>query len=354
MLVVMKPLATPAQLEEVQSLLASHALSGHLSQGEVRTVIGVFGQRFPTDFEAALQSLPGVEQTVLISKPYKLVSREFQPHNTVVQVGDVAVGGDEVVVIAGPCSVENQDQILRTAYAVRESGARLLRGGAFKPRTSPYAFRGLGQRALELLALAREQTGLGIVTEVMTPQDVDLVGQYTDVFQIGARNMQNYALLEAVGNTQTPVLLKRGLSATIEEWLLAAEYVAMRGNRSIIMCERGIRTFETALRNTLDLNAVAYIREVAHLPVLVDPSHATGKRSLVPALSRAAIAGGADGLIVEVHPDPEHAQSDGAQSLNFPEFRQMMRQLQSIAQASGRVLGAAEAGLYHESQLARL
>ena len=338
MLVVMKPLATAAQLEEVHSLLKSSSLTSHVSYGETRTVIGVFGQRFPSDLEATLQSLGGVEKTLQVSKPYKLVSREFQPHNTVVRVGDVLIGGDEVVVIAGPCSVEDEDQILRTAYAVRQAGARLLRGGAFKPRTSPYAFRGLGQQGLELLARTREQTGLGIVTEVMAPHDVELVGQYTDVYQIGARNMQNYALLEAVGRTQIPVLLKRGLSATIEEWLLAAEYVAMQGNRSVILCERGIRTFETAVRNTLDLNAVAYAREVSHLPVLVDPSHATGKRSLVPALSCAALASGADGLIVEVHPDPAHAMSDGAQSLKPAVYETLMGELRAVAEAVGRTL----------------
>ncbi len=271
-----------------------------------------------------------------MTKPYKLASREFNPVPTIVQVRDVAIGGNEVVVIAGPCSVESEEQLRRTAHGALEGGAKLLRGGAYKPRTSPYAFRGMGERGLELLAKMRDETGLGIVTEVMTPSDVALVGQYTDVFQIGARNMQNYLLLEEVGRTNTPVLLKRGLSATIEEWLLAAEYVMAQGNRQVMLCERGIRTFETATRNTFDLNAVALAKRLTHLPVLADPSHGTGKWQLVTPLSLAATACGADGLIIEVHPDPDRALSDGSQSLTLENFTRLMEQVNAVAGAVGR------------------
>ncbi len=336
MIVVMKPGASEMQINEVLSRLDELQLSGELSRGEERTVIGVLGSPIVEGLGRALEALPGVEQTLRVTKPYKLASREFNPHPTIVRVRDVEIGGRDVVVIAGPCSVENEDTLLRTAWAVRESGARLLRGGAYKPRTSPYAFRGLGEHGLELLARAREETGLGIVTEVMTPSDVALVGRYTDVFQIGARNMQNYLLLEEVGRTDTPVLIKRGLSATIEEWLLAAEYVMAQGNRQVILCERGIRTFETATRNTFDLNAVAYAKRVSHLPVIADPSHATGKWQLVTPLALAATACGADGLIVEAHPDPDRALSDGAQSLTLENFARLMEQVAAVATAIGR------------------
>jgi 3-deoxy-7-phosphoheptulonate synthase len=340
MIVVMKPGATEMQVTEVLDRLKELNLSGQLSIGEERTVIGVVGSPIVPGLGAALGALPGVDTTLRVTKPYKLASREFNPVSTIVRVGDVEIGGSEVVVIAGPCSVESEEQILQTAYGVREAGAKLLRGGAYKPRTSPYAFRGMGERGLELLAKAREQTGLGIVTEVMSPNDVALVGQYADMFQIGARNMQNYLLLEEVGRTQTPVLLKRGLSATIEEWLLAAEYIMAQGNKQVILCERGIRTFETTLRNTFDLNAVAYAKQLTHLPVLADPSHATGKWQLVTPMSLAAVACGADGLIVEVHPDPDRALSDGAQSLNLEHFGQLVAQVGAVASAIGRTIGA--------------
>lgn len=339
MIVVMKPGATEMQIQDVLTRLEELNLSGQLSQGEERTVIGVLGAPIVPGLGGALEALPGVETALRVTKPYKLASREFHPQSSVVRVRDVEIGGTEVVAIAGPCSVENEDLLLRTAWGVREAGAKLLRGGAYKPRTSPYAFRGMGEQGLELLAKAREATGLGIVTEVMTPNDVALVGQYTDVYQIGARNMQNYLLLEEVGRTNTPVLLKRGLSATIEEWLLAAEYVMAAGNPNVILCERGIRTFETATRNTFDLNAVALAKRLSHLPVVADPSHGTGKWHLVTPLSLASIACGADGLIIEVHPDPDRALSDGAQSLNLENFARLMERSAAVAQAVGRSVG---------------
>jgi len=276
--------------------------------------------------------MPQVERALPISAPYKFVSREFRQTRTVVKIpspaGTIEIGGDSPVVMAGPCSVEGEAQIMETARRVANSGARILRGGAFKPRTSPYEFQGLAEEGLAILANAREKTGLAIVTEVMTDSDVALVEQYTDLFQVGSRNMQNFALLKALGRSSRPVLLKRGLSSTIKEWLMAAEYVVAHGNPNVIFCERGIRTFETATRNTCDLAAVAVLNELTHLPVIVDPSHATGKRSLVPAVARAAIAIGADGLIVEAHPHPDKAWSDGAQSLNLDEFDAMMRMLE--------------------------
>ncbi len=338
MIIVMQPGATAMQINDVLARLGELNLSGQITQGEERAIIGVLGSPIVPGFGAAMEALPGVEKALRVSKPYKLASREFHPTPTIVRVREVAIGGDEVVVIAGPCSVESEEQLRRTAHGVREAGARLLRGGAYKPRTSPYAFRGMGERGLELLAQVGQETGLGIVTEVMTPTDVALVGQYTDVFQIGARNMQNYLLLEEVGRTQTPVLLKRGLSATIEEWLLAAEYIMAQGNSQVMLCERGIRTFETATRNTFDLNAVAYAKRVSHLPVLADPSHGTGKWQLVTPLALAATACGADGLIVEAHPDPDRALSDGAQSLTLENFARMMEQVAGVAQAVGRTV----------------
>jgi 3-deoxy-7-phosphoheptulonate synthase len=285
-----------------------------------------------------------------ISPPYKLASREFRAQDTVVDVRGVKVGGNACIIIAGPCSVESEEQILATARAARAAGATMLRGGAFKPRTSPYSFRGLGQQGLRLLALAREETGLPIVTEVMTPGDVELISYYADVLQVGARNMQNYQLLEEVGRTGRPVLLKRGLAATVEEWLLAAEYVLAQGNPNVILCERGIRTFETATRNTLDLNAVAVVKRLSHLPVLVDPSHGTGKRDLVAPLALAALAVGADGLILEIHPDPDHALSDGDQSLTCEHFTDLMPRLAALAAAVGRELAQGSEGHHAGSE----
>ena len=338
MIVVMQPDASPEDIAQVIDRLGEHQLAGHVSQGEERTVIGVVGAPIVPELGSELESLSGVERTFRITKPYKLASREFHPQNTLIRIGDVVLGGDELVVIAGPCSVESEEQILRTAHGVREAGARMLRGGAFKPRTSPYSFRGLGERGLELLAQAREATGLPVVTEVMTPHDVALVSAYADVLQIGARNMQNYLLLEEAGRGSKPVMVKRGPGATIEEWLLAAEYVMAQGNPNVILCERGIRTFETATRNTLDLNALAYAKRVSHLPVIADPSHGTGKWHLVTPLALASAACGADGLMLEVHPDPDRAMSDGSQSLNLPNFAALMEQLAAVAGAVGRSL----------------
>jgi 3-deoxy-7-phosphoheptulonate synthase len=282
--------------------------------------------------------MPGVERVVRITSKYKLTGWDFHPQKTVITIGDVKIGGDEITIMAGPCSVESEEQTLTTAHAVREAGATVLRGGAFKPRTSPYEFRGLGEEGLKILAKAREQTGLKIITEVMTPSDVDIVGEYTDIFQIGARNCQNYLLLEEVGKAKKPVMLKRGLSMLIEEWLLAAEYVMAQGNPDVILCERGIRTYETATRNTLDISAVPVMQSMSHLPVFVDPSHAAGKRQYVEKLSMAAVAAGADGLIIEVHPAPDHAMSDGAQSLDFDQFNRLMPRVSAIANAAERTL----------------
>jgi len=333
MIVSMKKNATPRDIAEVCDRIRSFGYRIHASAGDERSIVGAVG--VGGDLSAcidALTAMPQVERALPISAPYKFVSREFRQTRTVVKIpspaGTIEIGGDSPVVMAGPCSVEGEAQIMETARRVANSGARILRGGAFKPRTSPYEFQGLAEEGLAILANAREKTGLAIVTEVMTDSDVALVEQYTDLFQVGSRNMQNFALLKALGRSSRPVLLKRGLSSTIKEWLMAAEYVVAHGNPNVIFCERGIRTFETATRNTCDLAAVAVLNELTHLPVIVDPSHATGKRSLVPAVARAAIAIGADGLIVEAHPHPDKAWSDGAQSLNLDEFDAMMRMLE--------------------------
>jgi len=336
MIVVMQAGSSETQIAAVIERIEEHQLRGHLVRGEERTVIGVVGAFIPPTLREELEHFSGVKETVRITQPYKLVSRELRPLDTVVDVRGVLVGGGNCVVIAGPCSVESEEQIMASARAVREAGASMLRGGAFKPRSSPYTFRGMGERGLELLAQARDETGLPVVTEVMTPNDVDLVARYADLLQIGARNMQNYQLLEEVGRTGKPVLLKRGLSATIEEWLLSAEYVLAQGNPNVILCERGIRTFETATRNTLDLNAVALAKRRTHLPVIVDPSHGTGKWYLVPPLALASIAAGADGIIIEVHPDPDRAKSDGGQSLSPENFAALMPRLAAVASAVGR------------------
>ena len=345
MIVVMRSSASPAQIQAVLSRLTEYQLQGHLSQGEERTIIGVVGAAIPPTLREELERFDGVQEAVRITRPYKLVSREFHPMDTIVTVRGVTVGGNECVVIAGPCAVEDEEMIVESAHQVKAAGATMLRGGAFKPRSSPYTFRGHGEAALKMLATARDETGLPIVTEVMTPGDVDLVARYADVLQIGARNMQNYQLLEEAGRSGVPVLLKRGLSATIEEWLLSAEYVIATGNPNVILCERGIRTFETATRNTMDLNAVALAKRRTHLPVIADPSHATGKWYLVPPLAFASIAAGADGIIVEVHPDPDRAKSDGSQSLTFDNFAAMMPQLGAVAAACGRGLAVPEAAL---------
>ncbi len=336
MIVVMRSSATEQDLAAVMARLREHGLTGRVTYGEERNIIGVIGATIPPTLREEIELFPGVQEAVRITRPYKLAAREFHPQDTIVHVGDLAIGGGSCVVIAGPCAVESEAQIMATAIAVREAGAHMLRGGAFKPRSSPYTFRGLGEAGLRLLAQARAETGLPIVTEVMTPTDVELVARYADVLQIGARNMQNFQLLEEVGRSGKPVLLKRGMSATVEEWLLSAEYVIAQGNPDVILCERGIRTFETATRNTMDLNAVALAKRRSHLPVIADPSHGTGKWYLVPPLTLASIAAGADGVIIEVHPDPDRATSDGGQSLTCENFAALMPQMTALARALGR------------------
>jgi len=335
MLVVMCPEATLEQINRVITGVQERGYRAHLFRGAEQTIIGVVGEG-QLRLEEMFGGAPGIQEIVPVSRAYKLTSREFVRNDTRFNVGDVTIGGPTITIIAGPCSVEGRSQLLETAYAVREAGGHLLRGGAFKPRTSPYAFQGLGEAGLELLAEARELTGLPVVTEVMTPDMVPLVRRYSDMLQIGARNMQNYALLHAAGESQHPVLLKRGLSATIEELLMAAEYILSHGNRRVALCERGIRTFETATRNTTDINAVPVLKARTHLPVILDPSHSTGEAAYVAAIARAAVAAGADGLIVEVHPDPKAALSDGGQSLRPEQFAQLVGQVRAIAAAVGR------------------
>lgn len=336
MIVVMETTASQAQVEDVIKRIEESGFGTRIVVGAERSIIGVLGSPLPDSVQESLQLMPGVEEVVRITKRYKLVSREFHPMDSIVRVGNLEVGGHEVVVIAGPCSVENEQQILETAHGVKAAGATMLRGGAYKPRTSPYEFRGLGEVGLKFLAKAREETGLPIVTEVLSLEDVDLVAEYADVLQIGARNAQNFLLLEAVGKTDKPVLLKRGMSTQIEEWLLAAEYVMAQGNQNVILCERGIRTFETLTRNTLDLAAVPVVKRLSHLPIIIDPSHGTGKWYLVPSMMLAAVAAGADGLILEVHPNPDHAMSDGGQSLNLENFAATMPKVARVAEAIGR------------------
>jgi len=326
MLVVMKDHARAEDVQHVVDLLAEAGAEAHLSQGEVKTIIGVIGDR-EIIYTLDLEGLPGVERVVRVLKPYKLVSRDFQSEDTVVRVGSASVGGGAFGVIAGPCSVESEEQMLETARAVKAAGATMLRGGAFKPRTSPYSFQGMGVEGLKLLRIAGDEVGLPVVTEVLDVRDAGTVAEYADVLQVGARNMQNFMMLEELGTMRLPVLLKRGLSATIEELLSAAEYVLKGGNRDVILCERGIRTFETYTRNTLDLGAVSALKSLTHLPVIVDPSHASGRRELVAPMSRAAVAAGADGLMIEVHPDPERARCDGPQSLRPEQFASLMDEL---------------------------
>lgn len=341
-LILMQADAGRAEIDSVLAHVRDHGFQPIELPGTDRIAIGVLGSN-PSTIRDHIVGLPGVADAIPVSKPYKRVGREWKPERTVVNVGGVAIGGGAVVVGAGPCAVETEVQLLTTARSVRDSGAALLRGGAYKPRTSPYSFRGLGPVGLELLALARAQTGLPIVTEVLTPADVELVAQTADLLQVGTRNAQNFALLEAVGQAGRPVLLKRGLSNTVEEWLLSAEHVVSQGNPDVILCERGIRTFETATRNTLDLAAVPVVRSLSHLPVLVDPSHATGHRHLVAPMALAALAAGADGLLVEVHPDPDEALSDGPQSLTLEGFAALMSDIARVAPALGRELSFARA-----------
>jgi 3-deoxy-7-phosphoheptulonate synthase len=332
MIISMRKKASKEEIEHVCDRIREFGFKVHSIQGEERVVIGAVGVGDVTPCLESLEAMPGVESAVRISAPYKFVSREFKRERTQIRVDGATVGGDEFIVMAGPCSVESEKQIMETAEAVAAAGARILRGGAFKPRTSPYDFQGLELEGLRLLAKAREATGLSIVTEVMSEHDVARVAEYADIMQVGARNMQNYALLKALGKCSKPVLLKRGMSSTIKELLMSAEYITAHGNPNVMLCERGIRTFETETRNTCDITAVAVLNELTHLPAILDPSHATGRRSLVPSLARAAVAIGADGLIVEVHPCPEKAFSDGAQSLTFDGFRAMMRDLKPYMQ----------------------
>ncbi len=337
MIVVMKVHSSQDEIHGVVKRIEELGLKGHISQGVEHTVIGVVGQIF-AELRDRLELLPGVEEVITVTKPYKLSSREFHPQNTIVKVNNLAIGSDEIIIMAGPCAVESEDQLLVTAQAVKAAGAHILRGGAFKPSTSPYHFRGLGEEGLKLLARAREETGLPVITEVMTPTDVELVASYADILQIGARNMQNFTLLDEVGKINKPVMLKRGLSSTIQEWLLAAEYILTQGNEQVVLCERGIRTFETYTRNTMDISAIPIIKKVSHLPIIADPSHGTGKWYLVAPLALAALAAGADGLMIEVHPNPDLALKDGAQSLTFDNFQRLTFQLMRLAEATGRRL----------------
>jgi 3-deoxy-7-phosphoheptulonate synthase len=341
MIVVMKPDASVTEISGVIRHIEDLGFRPRPSRGTQHTIIGVIGARQNSAL-AEIERLPGVAQISPVSTTFKLVNREFHPEATVIKINGVSIGADEFVVMAGPCSVESREQTMSTARAVRDAGARILRGGAFKPRTSPYSFQGLAEEGLRILRDAKHETGLPIVTEVMTPELVPMVCEYADILQIGARNVQNYALLGAVGKVRKPVLLKRGMMSTIEETLLAAEYILSNGNHQVMICERGIRTFETATRNTLDISAIPVIKQASHLPVIVDPSHAAGFRGPIPALARAALAAGADGLIVEVHPRPAEALSDGSQCLDFEQFRALMESLRPIAAAIGRSMAGAE------------
>ena len=334
MVVVMEERATEAQIEKVVARLVELGMDVHRSTGVSRTVLGVVGQKRPDP--GLIEMLEGVHEVMRISEPYKLASRTFRPEGTVINVGDIRIGGDEVIVMAGPCSAETPEQVRATAAAVRKAGAKIFRGGAFKPRSSPYSFQGLGEEGLRLLRDAANGENLKLVTEVMDVSQIELIGRYADVYQVGARNMQNFTLLKELGNVRKPVLLKRGLAATIEEWLMSAEYILSGGNTDVILCERGIRTFETATRNTFDISAIPVVKKLSHLPVVADPSHGAGRRDMVVPMARAAVAAGADGLIIEVHCDPDHAWSDGAQSMFPVQFDRLMAELRIIAPAIGR------------------
>lgn len=351
MIIVMKSTCSSSDIEHVLSFLENHHLTGHPSHGVERTVIGVLGAPGPSGIPGAigginpataeaLEALPNVESVLRVSKPYKLASREFHPKDTEVEVpipcipgGSAKIGAGDVVMMAGPCTVESEEQLMTTAAAVQKEGAVILRGGAFKPSTSPYGFRGMGEKGLKLLAKARSEFGLAVITEVMTPADVPMVCEYADILQIGTRNMQNYMLLEEVGRCRKPVMLKRGMSATIEEWLLAAEYILSEGNLKVILCERGVRTFEKVTRNTMDISAIPLIKQLSHLPIVADPSQGTGLRNLVSSMTLASVAAGSDGLLIEVHPNPDQALKDGAQSLTIEQFRDLMPQVRAVARA---------------------
>lgn len=340
MIIILEPAASAEQRDELVSDLKTRGYGVHLSEGVERTIVGVIGtpERDKEDLIEHYQALPYVERVVPILKPYKLVGKAFKPEGTVINVKGVKIGGGHLCIMAGPCTIESPEMLFETAKFVKQQGAHVLRGGAFKPSTSPYSFHGMGEAGLKLLAEASEQTGLPVITEVMDTRDVELVGKYTDIFQIGTRNMTNFSLLREVGTVRKPVMLKRGWASTIEEWLQAAEYIASQGNYDIILCERGIRTFETYTRNTFDLNAIPAIKELSHLPIFADPSHATGKRSLVAPVSLGAVAAGADGLILETHPNPEKALKDGPQSLSFAQFTQLMTAVKPIAEVVGKTL----------------
>ncbi|NLW45891.1 MAG: 3-deoxy-7-phosphoheptulonate synthase [Firmicutes bacterium] len=335
MIIVTNREITNEQWENLCCKLEECGFKTHVIQGVEKKVIGAVGDKRRIDFRF-LENIPGVEKVIPILSPYKLVARDAKPEGTTVDVGGVKMGGGFFGVFAGPCAVENREQLLEVAYGLKKAGSGGLRGGAFKPRTSPYSFQGLEEEGLKLLAEARAKTGLPIITELMNLTELDLVNEYTDIIQIGARNMQNFGLLRAVGRQSKPVLLKRGLAATVEEWLMAAEYIMSEGNSQVILCERGIRTFETATRNTLDLSAVALAKSFSHLPVVVDPSHGTGKRRLVLPMAKAAVVAGADGLLIEVHPDPANALSDGEQSLDLPEFEKLMVQINELVKLEGK------------------
>ncbi len=339
MVIIMKAGASAQEIAGVVSRIEGEGMRAHLSQGEERTIIGMVGDERPIDGEQ-LEVMDGVERVLAILRPYKLASRDFRKENTLITIKaagrTVQVGGNAVVMMAGPCAAESREQVLESAQAVREAGATVLRAGAFKPRSSPYSFQGHGEKALQWMAEARERFGLAVVTEVMAPEQVLLVSSYADILQVGARNMQNYSLLHAVGYSMKPVLLKRGMSATMEELLMAAEYIMSHGNYNVMLCERGIRTFEKYTRNTTDINAIPVLQELTHLPVIVDPSHGTGKWEYVPAVAKGAVAAGADGLIIEVHPQPSKALSDGAQSLTSQRYAELMGQVRKVAEAVGR------------------
>jgi len=339
MIVVMRVGSTEKEIDGVLERLKELGFKGSLSLGVERTVVGVVGQTYP-ELADELAVLEGVADVVPVSRPYKLASREFRPEDTVIKVGDVAIGGGNTVIMAGQCSVDTEEQMMATARVVKEAGGHILRGGAFKPRTNPYAFRGLGEKGLQILAAAKAETGLAIISEVMDPRDVELVARYADILQVGSRSMQNFTLLDEVGRAGKPVMLKRGMWAPLQEWLLAAEYILAQGNSQVMLCERGIRTFETSTRFTMDLSAIPAVKRLSHLPIIGDPSHATGYRYLVEPMAMAAVAAGADGLIVELHPNPDRALSDGPQSLTFDGFRQLIERVRDVATAVGRPVAA--------------
>ena len=337
MIIVMKKGATLDELDKVNNRIKNLGYKPHVIHGDTRNIVGAVGDERGKAILQSIESMPGVESVVPILKPYKLASLEMRGETSVIEIAPgLSIGGESLVVMAGPCSVESEEQIIESALAVKAAGATILRGGAFKPRTSPYSFQGMEEEGLKLLAKARNETGLPIVTEVVNPRDVELVARYSDIMQVGARNMQNFALLKMLGQLDKPILLKRGMSATIQEFLMSAEYILSEGNQKVILCERGIRTFETATRNTLDISAVPVLKEQTHLPVIIYPSHATGHASLVPSMSYAAVAAGCDGLIIEVHPHPELATSDGPQSLCPEDFTRMMSKLREFAAVAGK------------------